>query len=127
MSSARDLSGHVQACVAKPGHIIRLANGKGLKEMVHTAGSWVRDGLKGRLPRIQVEKAAAALLDQAFTGNHPETLHNRDLIRIGEIALRGLEDVVTDEQAEQTSEQAGEAGEQEEEAGKQAAQTVQNV
>ncbi|TGO34812.1 hypothetical protein BHYA_0181g00120 [Botrytis hyacinthi] len=127
LSSARELSGHVQACIAKPGHIIRLRTGKGLKEMVHTAGSWVRDGLKGRLPRIQVEKAAAALLDKAFTGNHPETLHNRDLIRIGEMALRYPEDLVIDEQAEQASGQAGEAGEQEEEAGKQAAQTVQNV
>ncbi|KAF7894115.1 hypothetical protein EAF00_007629 [Botryotinia globosa] len=126
LSSARELHGHVQACVAKPGHIIRLRTGKGLKEMVHTAGSWVRDGLKGRLPRIQVEKAAAALLDKAITGNHPETLYNRDLIRIGEMALRDPEDLVTDEQAEQTSGQAGEAGEQEEE-GKQAAQTVQNV
>ncbi|KAF7926723.1 uncharacterized protein EAE97_010232 [Botrytis byssoidea] len=127
LSSARDLSGHVQACVAKPGHIIRHGDGKGLKEMVHTAGSWVRDGLIGRLPRIQVEKAAAALLDKAITGNHPETLYNRDLIRIGEMSLRDPEDFVTDEQAEQTSGQAGEAGEQEEEAGKQAAQTVQDV
>ncbi|TGO21816.1 hypothetical protein BPAE_0198g00020 [Botrytis paeoniae] len=134
LSSARDLGGQVQVCIAKPGRIVRPRTGNILKEMVHTAGSWLRDGLKGRLPRIQADKVAAALLDRAITGRHPETLHNRDLIRIGEAALKGPEGSVTGGQAEQTSEQAGEmseqaeeTGEQEEETAKQAEQTVQTV
>ncbi|KAF7896823.1 uncharacterized protein EAF01_009226 [Botrytis porri] len=125
LSSAGELNGQVQACIAKPRHIVRPKTGNGLKEMAHTAGSWVRDGLKGRLPRIQAETVAAALLDQAITGQHQETLHNRDLIRIGERALKVSEELVTGEQAEQTSEQAGETGEQEDRANKQANETVQ--
>ncbi|TGO49186.1 hypothetical protein BCON_0218g00170 [Botryotinia convoluta] len=127
LSSARDLGGQVQACIAKPGRIVRPRNGNILKEMVHTAGSWLRDGLKGRLPRAQVDKVAAALLDKAIKGQHPETLHNRDLIRIGERALKGPVSSVTGERAEQTSEQAEQTGEQEEETGKQAEQTIQTV
>ncbi|KAF5867995.1 putative nucleoside-diphosphate-sugar epimerase protein [Botrytis fragariae] len=119
LSSAEDLGGQVQACIAKPGRIVRPRTGNILKEMVHTAGSWVRDGLKGRLPRIQADKVAAALLDRAITGNHPETLHNRDLIRIGGMALKGPKGSVTGGKVEQTSEQAEETGEQAEAAGEQ--------
>ncbi|KAF7934788.1 uncharacterized protein EAE98_002833 [Botrytis deweyae] len=118
---AEDLGGQVQACIAKPGHIVRHKTGNVFKEMVHAAGSWVRDSLTGRLPRVQVEKVAAALLDKAITGNHPETLFNRDLIKIGEAVLRVPEGAVTG------GGQAEEAGEQGGETNKQAGQTVQNV
>ncbi|KAF7959562.1 hypothetical protein EAE96_001178 [Botrytis aclada] len=120
LASPSVVSGRVQACIAKPGRIVRHKTGNVLKEMVHTAGSWVRDGLTGRLPRIQVEKVAAALLDRAITGQHAETLYNRDLIRIGEEALKDPEDSETGKKAKQTSRQAGETG-------KQAEQTVQDV
>jgi hypothetical protein len=79
---ARNSNGTMDACVAKMG----LVNSPGrfgvLIRALQTAGRTVIG-----LPKIELSKVAAALLDQAVNGFDKETLINEDLIRIGQQAL----------------------------------------
>ncbi|KUJ13417.1 putative nucleoside-diphosphate-sugar epimerase [Mollisia scopiformis] len=84
---AKESSGAVEACVAKPG----LIDAPGHSNFVQGIMKSVLCAVVG-LPRVELNQIASTLIQQAVTGIEKETLLNEDLVRIGSKVLeeRGL-------------------------------------
>lgn len=78
---AQKSNGSVEVCIAKPG----LIGGQGAFRSVWMGAiKTVGRALSSKMPVIEVEEAAAALLDRAVNGfEGREDLFNEDLVRIG--------------------------------------------
>ncbi|TGO50197.1 hypothetical protein BCON_0189g00210 [Botryotinia convoluta] len=82
---AQASNGTVEACIAKPGLIDGPDRRQGLVgSVLLTLGR----SLIG-LPKVDVNRIAATLLEQAVKGIEKETLSNEDLVRIGDKVLSG--------------------------------------